>query len=297
MDINNNKIKMNKIMSFTVKKVVIVVGVVVILFLILGLSGCREEENKDFTFERWRDFYIVRGGVPDSEGHLAIPARHRGIDVIWIGHHAFKGNDDIKSAFIPNTIERIQPAAFKDTINMRSIEFESNSRLRNISGDNPNLEVGVFENSGLESIVLPRSLELIGIRAFFRTSNLIKVDFEQGSKLELISESAFAGSALEWIRFPASLRRIGLLAFDGSNLKEIDQEIDSNLEVIESVAFRNVTTLLNFTIPISLIVVAALAFYGWESHQTIYVQERSEVHGIPGGNNNARIVWNAPIHV
>jgi len=290
------------------KKNIITIGLAItVLFGILGLSGCREEENKYFTFVRIDDFYVVTGGVPDSEGHLAIPARHRGLDVIMINYSAFLGNKDIKSAFIPNTIESIQSWAFKDTINMRSIEFESNSRLRviasrgNVLGNSFSIggerAAGAFQNSGLESIVLPRSLEWIGRLAFADTKNLIKVDFEEGSRLDTINQGAFASSSLEWIKFPASLRFIGLYAFEGTNLKEIDQEVGSNLEIIDGVAFRNVTTLLSFTIPISLIAVSQLVFYGWESHQTIYVQERSEVHGLPGGNNNARIVWNAPIHV
>ncbi|MCL2522248.1 MAG: leucine-rich repeat domain-containing protein [Erysipelotrichales bacterium] len=182
---------------------------------------------------------------------------------------------------------------------MRSIEFESNSRLRAIVsggdvlggsfGERPE---GAFENSGLESIVLPRSLEWIGRRAFSQTKNLIKVDFEPNSELYSIDRGAFVGSSLEWIRFPASLRMIGMYAFIGTNLKEIHQEKGSNLEMISSLAFRDVESLSSFIIPISVTYVSSFAFYGWGSHQTIYVEGRSELRGVVVVNHNATIVWN-----
>jgi len=285
------------------KKIINILSVLLVLFCVTGLSGCRE--NRSFSFVRVGDFYAVTGGIPDSEGHLAIPARHRGIDVIMINYSAFKGNEDIKSAFIPNTIETIHSWAFKDTINMRNIEFESNSRLQAIvSGGNVldgnfgERDAGAFENSGIESIVLPRSLKWIGRQSFLGTKNLERVDFEANSLLDTIAFAAFANSSIEWIRFPASLRVIGMSAFSlSSNLRKIVQEQGSILERIESNAFRNTTSLISFIIPTSVIELSTFVFYGWESHQTIYVQERSKVPGFPGGNNNATIIWNAPVYL
>jgi len=140
--------------------------------------------------------------------------------------------------------------------------------------------------------VLPRSLEWIGRRAFFQTSNLIKVDFESNSQLYSIDGGAFADSNLEWIRFPASLRIIGIGAFGGTNLIEIEQEEGSNLEIINSNTFRDSNNLLSFIIPISVIYVSSFAFHGWGSHQTIYVEGRSELAGVVVVNHNATIVWN-----
>jgi len=289
----------------TMKKVIIgIVLSIMFLLMIVGLSGC-SAENRDFTFVRVGEFYAVTGGAPDSEGHLKIPARHRGIDVIMINYSAFLGNEEIKSAFIPNTIESIHSWAFKDTINMRSIEFESNSRLRAIvsGGDVLNgtigeRDAGAFENSGIESMVLPRSLEWIGRQSFLGTKNLERVDFETNSLLDTIAFAAFANSSIEWIRFPASLRVIGMSAFSlSSNLSKIVQEQGSNLERIESNAFRNTTSLISFIIPTSVIELSTFVFYGWESHQTIYVEERSELLGLPGPNNSATIIWNAPVYL
>ena len=55
----NNKIRMHIVISFTVNKILIVLGLVVILFGILGLSGCRE--NRNFSFVRVGDFYAATG--------------------------------------------------------------------------------------------------------------------------------------------------------------------------------------------------------------------------------------------
>jgi len=76
-------------MLLTMKKVIIgIVLSIMFLLMIVGLNGC-SAENIDFTFVQVDDFFVVTGGVPDSEGHLAIPARHRGLDVIAINYSAF----------------------------------------------------------------------------------------------------------------------------------------------------------------------------------------------------------------
>ena len=81
---------------------------------------------------------------------------------------------------------------------------------------------GCFSQSGLEEIVIPRNVALIGCRAFEKCERLRRVSFA-GNALETIEERAFFGSGLESFVAPASLRRIGDVAFKNcENLRRAD---------------------------------------------------------------------------
>jgi len=306
----------------------VVLALVLTAVSVGGMFGCGDDGGQRFYFERVYDrnerplHYIVTGGRPDREGHLVldIPAtRRRGmfrrLPVIGVQTEAFKGNEDIRSLFIPNTVTHIPAGAFKDTVNLVSIEFEEGSQLvsidssrcRFVSGGQREVIVGgAFENSGLESIIFPRSLEWIGRAAFMNTQSLRKVDFEYGSIINSIGWLAFAESGLEWIRFPASLRAIGVSAFGACfNLRQVKQEENSRLEVIEYHAFAGTTSLLSFTIPYSTRIILPGIFNGWTDAQTIYIQGRNTpphfswvdgvlIEWVPAWTrgSEAQIIWN-----
>ena len=71
----------------------------------------------------------------------------------------------------------------------------------------------VFKDSGLESIVLPRMLRVIGERKFAGCKSLKSVTFGENSVLEEIRPKAFYGCGLESFVAPSSLKKIGALAF------------------------------------------------------------------------------------
>ena len=77
--------------------------------------------------------------------------------------------------------------------------------------------------SGLESVVLPRTLRVIKEGLFAGLENLKSIDFGEDSQLEEIRIYAFERCGLESFTAPASLRKIGKEAFTYCRaLKHVD---------------------------------------------------------------------------
>ena len=112
----------------------------------------------------------------------------------------------------------------------------------------------------------------IGSWAFFGTTNLTEIIFEEGSQLELIGMSAFSGTGLTSIDLPDTVTGIW------------------------SRAFANATNLTSITIPYSVTVMDERVFYGWTSAQSIRIVGR--VVAFSGWSvwwrhdSNSGVAWN-----
>jgi hypothetical protein len=105
------------------------------------------------------------------------------------------------------------------------------------------IEQEAFERSGLESIVIPSSVVVLGGGAFSQCMSHQSVEFERGCRLELIDEFAFYRSGLKSIVIPSSVVVLGkqcfvwckaleLVTFEGgSGLKCIDKSMFSHTRV------------------------------------------------------------------
>jgi hypothetical protein len=67
------------------------------------------------------------------------------------------------------------------------VTFESGSRLKWI-------EESAFQESGLQSIMIPSSVVVLGKDSFCQCKSLESVTFENGSHLKRIEEFAFHGT-------------------------------------------------------------------------------------------------------
>lgn len=98
--------------------------------------------------------------------------------------------------------------------------------------DHPVVEIreeAFYNNTGIEHIVIPKSVTRIGRSAFERCENLNSVELFEG--LQEIDDSAFLGcSSLRSIQLPDSLERIGDNAFN--YLEDISITIPKNTEYI-----------------------------------------------------------------
>ena len=72
---------------------------------------------------------------------------------------------------------------------------------------------GWFAGSAVETVTIPRSVEVLETGAFEECKNLKTVVFEEGSRLEWIRERCFSRSGLEELRCPPRLRGVGPSAF------------------------------------------------------------------------------------
>ncbi len=135
---------------------------------------------------------------------------------------------------------------------------------------------GAFEDSEISEIYLPHSIEKIGEKAFFRASNLKKVNVDEGAVLTEIGKLAFAGSTLESFDAPMALKVIGESAFLGcTSLKSVSLE-DSALEIIAASAFEG-TLLEEVALPATLKSIGDSAFLNNTKLKSVSFAENSNL--------------------
>ena len=163
----------------------------------------------------------------------------------------------IETCMVHDDAYLIVCSAFSGCSRLRSVTFGQNSSLAMLGTEND--MTGVFEEcSSLESIELPASLTKIAASTF-RESGLRSVVIP--GSVEVIEGSAFEGcTSLESVVFSSDgLKEVWYGAFDGcTSLNEL--ELPATLERIESYAFSE-TALTAVHIPASLTLLSNSAFY------------------------------------
>lgn len=180
-------------------------------------------------------------------------------------------------------LSEAQKKLLKNNSNLMAFLGESAANIKSLRIDDGETEIGAFyfsEQESLEEVYLPKSITKIEQSAFSGCINLKKVIIEDGSHLEKISKSAFAGTAIEELVLPSSVKTIEHWAFMGcTNLKKINLQnvsfigtaafsgctelnhIDiSSCNVIGSECFRDCSALDDVVFPLSLQVIPSDAF-------------------------------------
>lgn len=160
-----------------------------------------------------------------SVSQLVIPEGTR-----EIAYGAFYHCDNLTQVNLPTTLINVEPKAFAHTAWVEQFlagagdegDFLiSGNTLVAYRGSGSVVEVPegvtliaaeVFQDhTEITDVILPESLLIIGEGAFEGCSGLKEATF--GSQVTDIKDRAFAGTALEHVAIPASLKRIGLQAF------------------------------------------------------------------------------------
>ena len=132
-------------------------------------------------------------------------------------------------------MKEIGPDAFYDCKGLVYVTFVPGSKLEKIGS-------GSFYKTGIERIVIPKGVEEIRESTFYECKDLKEVLFEEGSRLKTIGEDAFNGCAnLTKMTFPEGLEKIGIGAFAGSRLKNV--EFPASLRTIAQASFKECTGL------------------------------------------------------
>jgi len=181
---------------------------------------------------------------PDANGILVIP-------MSWtkIGKKAFYRCGKIKSVEIPAKVQFLKDNAFSGTNNLEKITFEGGSQLEEISNE-------AFYGSKLQSIILPKSVLVIG-NAAFRFTPIKTFTFEENSELASIGDYAFRSSDFERISVPEGVSRIGRGAFEFSAL--INITLPNSITTIEESTFYK-TPMTSIFLPDSVTEIAYGAF-------------------------------------
>ncbi len=197
------------------------------------------------------------------------------------------------SITVPDTVTKINQAAFNGDILLEEVHFGENSQLKFID------KWGFCDCRSLKSITIPASVETIAYGAFGNTDDslvggfnndkdltntysLTSVKFVEGSKLKTLDEYAFYEqrsladvelpegltvieectfgrcTALKSIKLPTSITVVGDSAFSKSGLTSI--ELNEGLKEIERGAFFDCLDLKSVTLPASVETVGKCAF-------------------------------------
>jgi uncharacterized repeat protein (TIGR02543 family) len=122
------------------------------------------------------------------------------------------------------------------------------------------IQYGAFSYCELTDLFIPASVESIGEVAFLR-NNIRNISFEEGSRLKTIENDAFSSNKIINLTIPGNVTKIGRNAFFYNNISSLTFSKPSLLIALESGAFRYNTTLINMTLPESII--SGYIYQGW----------------------------------
>lgn len=131
-------------------------------------------------------------------------------------------NRNIKSVVIPASIEIISMKSFQLCRNLRKVEFEKNSKLKEI-------QLNAFESSDLRYFEIPENLILIDEKAFEFCGNVEKLSFSMNSKLSSLPDHFLEKSKINHLIIPSSIKKIGKDAFYLAKLESVEI-LSDNLE-------------------------------------------------------------------
>lgn len=175
---------------------------------------------------------------------------------VEIAPSAFESQNNLVSAVIPSSVKVLNKAAFKNCINLQSVQFTGESSL-SVIGDE------AFYNTAISNMLIPAAVTSIGDGAFYGCSSLAVVMFDNNSRLRSIGASAFYGSAVSEMVLPAQVKTIGEQAFVNSALTRFRLPDGNALEQIEKSAFQGLEEVeFAFVSLNNLVSIGERAFYG-----------------------------------
>ncbi len=204
---------------------------------IIAAQAYYDDEMTEFNIPdgivRLGEFSFARSGL----NSIRIPG-----SVETIGYAAFYHCDGLANVVIPNSVQNIEAAAFEKTpwlMNWKQngsgdylivgdgilLAYKGNNSVVSVPSQVKQIGAEAFKDrTDITKVILPDSVEVIGEAAFQGCSSLTEV--EGGSQIQEIRDRAFAECPLETIYIPASVRQVGLRAYDNA------QSGDSSARVI-----------------------------------------------------------------
>lgn len=230
------------------------------------------------------------------EGYVSIPYR------------TFENCTSLKSITFPSTLQEIAPKAFAGCNSLESVSpfvnviqvftgaFENCTALKEIDLGTKlhHISERAFAGSGLVSVTLPASVEIIYAEAFADCKSLKEATLLCGNlkDLYLPSKIFYACSSLESVSLPHGLCEISTYAFAESGLKTIT--LPDGITEIESKAFQNCQQLTSITLSKNLRTIEDAAFDGCLALDSVYWRkEKIWVAGIVSPKKNDALL-NAP---
>ena len=188
-----------------------------------------------------------------------------------IGTATFKNCVDLESCIIPYGVKKIEDRAFYGCKSLMKIEIPDS--VKSIGRE-------AFSDSGISSLVLPRSVNEVGHGAFSRCNILQTATLSEGFHSSLDSMMFFASKSLREVTIPGSQKKMGSNMFDGCKMLEL-VDIGEGVEVIDGL--NKCEALQTIVIPKSAKTIAPFAFYKSSNLRDVTVlgKETAPVEEVP----------------
>lgn len=155
----------------------------------------------------------------------------------------------IKTLVLPPTVTILQHEAFYGCADLKRVKISEGLReVGDVLTADRNERCGVFEDSGVELVMLPSTLQTLHYRTFRNCMALAEITLPPG--LERIGKMCFQGSGLRTVTIPWTVVEIDELAFEGcSALESVHIECGSMLETVGESVFANCKSLKTAYVP------------------------------------------------
>ena len=264
--------------------------------------------NNDYISASLKSVYVHSGIIGEYAfyGCNQIENVYLGKEITSIGDYAFDGCKSLKAIDIPNTVNQIGFASFEGCYGLRliSLPFVGRSETENnyfgyIFGDKYatnqqkdgclyNIDEVIVKNgtvieddafsqwSGIKKVVLPETIEKIGVGSFSSCSGLVEINMPKN--LMTIDSLAFDDcESLKEIKFNNELITIGKNAFSGcSNLTSI--MLSDNVTTIGQFAFFGCSKIKELFIPEKVSYIDKRAFGSCSSLEKIVVDSNNKYY-------------------
>jgi hypothetical protein len=227
-----------------------------------------------------------------SSGKVSLTSVQLPATVHAIGNYAFQSCTGLTSADFPPSVDTLRQDAYhmctglittNITSNIKYITVEALAGIGGnivVDGANPvysSLDGVLFNKNKTElvqcpnsktSYVIPSSVSIVGIEAFYRSTNLLSLTIP--SNVTVLMNYAFVScTGLTTLDIPASVSKIpyALCAFCTS-LQSVN--IPEGIDTIGDIAFTNCHELTNLNLPSTLKYIGMMAFWQCSGMQTVY---------------------------
>ena len=229
---------------------------------------------------------LIKADTCQLEANLVVPGTYTLNDVEYkvtsIGADVFKEFKELETVVLPEGLQTIGEAAFRECSNLRQVTFPNT--LKEIGA-----KVFMYDKK-LETVVLPEGLQTIGGAAFRECSNLRQVTFPK--TLKKIGNWAFKHcSELESVILPEGLEELGEGAFsDCFNMTEL--VLSHSLKIIPLNAFSHTQNLQTLIVPEGVEAIDTWAFRS-SGLKTIYLPKSLKMlgDGVFNENYHLKDVW------
>ena len=195
--------------------------------------------------------------------------------VVSISYSTFAGCSALKSVELPRNLEKIEYNAFSGCTSLQNITmpaslrsigyhaFSNTTSLKSVSLNNglQTVDFSAFSHSGLESVVIPGSVEIIQSSTFYCCENLTSVTI--GNGVNAIEYDAFEDcTKLSSVSIPDSVTSINSTAFDNTAYVNTESNWVNGVLYINNHLIRASKTLSgSYSIKQGTVNIADSAFY------------------------------------